>query len=162
MAASVFPITYAKVEDVQATFPAVTSLTTVNSSNIAYYMGRAEGLMNAQLAKNFTVPVTPVPVLTLISTDLTIWELAKRIYSGETLKESAWAVRYAEANSLLAALAAGDIPMATASGTVIVMDKQVMEVYSNSSGYTPTFQEDDWVTQAVDQDKLDDISVSRD
>lgn len=163
MAASSFPITYAKVEDVQQTFPAINSVSNINSETVAYQMGRTEGMMNARLSKNYTVPVSPAPLLlTLIATDLTIWEMAKRIFSGDTLKDSAWAVRYSEANSLLAQVANGTLPLTTASGTTVTMDKNVMEVYSSKSSYTPTFQEDGFVASEVDQDKLDDIDASRD
>ena len=158
--------TYTDVSRCYATVPAVGSATSVQSNEMAFFIENAEGIINAKLAKLYTVPVlinsVAPPVLTAIATDLALYRaLALRMFTQEQINKSVWPDRFKEAMELLDEIAAGEM-LLVASGSVLETDSSRIKLESNTQGYTPTFNEDSFLQSTQDPDKLDDIANDRD
>jgi len=155
--------TYTTQSKVLLTLPSVGSVSTVGSADIAHYMDRVDNVINAKLSKRYTIPVSGAPILETIATDLTVYELlAKRIFVRNTSKDSPWLKEYKIAMDLLNEISEGKIELFDSSGaTISAKSTGAGSVWSNNSGYTPTFQEDQFENQTIDSDKLDDIEDDR-
>lgn len=155
-------LNYTTVADVLLTLPSIGSVTTITSDAIYSFAEKAEALIDAKLAGAYSVPVSGTPkLLTMVATDLTLYRLlTRRVFSGEQANKSEWPDKYKEAVGVLDDLAKGQLQLVTASGTLIAKLNNAVP-WSNNSGFTSTFNEDDQEQSLVDWDKLDDIAVSR-
>lgn len=159
------PLNYTSVEKVLVLNASVGSVTTINSAVISSVAGQAEALVDAKLARLYTVPVAGrPPLLESISSDLTLYRLmSRRMLSGESANDSPWPDRYKEAMELLDQLADGSLTLVSSAGALIPATPGASGMpYSNNMNYQATFTEDDMENQVVDPSKLEDIRFARD
>lgn len=133
------PVSYATVSDVYETLPGFETqgITSVTTGEISFQLGQAQALINAKLAKNYALPfdATP-PALVGITLDFAIYTLFARTVETEG-RDNPWAKRYEMSSKLLDELSSGEIPLVTASGTVITGTNAVAQVWSQHSTYNP-------------------------
>lgn len=153
---------YTSVDKVLLTTPAVNSITNITSGGIAHYIDRAETLINARLAGQFTVPLSSnIPILEMIATDLAIYEIiSKRASTMTKDTENDWPSRFKKAETILSDILSGDIVLYDNTGA-LVSRKTNASPWSNTMDYAPTFREDDFEESHVDFDKLEDIINDR-
>lgn len=156
-------MTYATVDEVKNTLPQIGTVSTLTSAAILTAIYRAESIIDAHISRRYTVPVTPTPpLLTTISCDLTIYRLmTRRLFSGEQMNRSDWPDRYKESMDLLIAIADGSLQLTNSAGAVIVPSVGADIAWTNTQGYTPTFNEDGDLNSVIDPGKLEDIDASR-
>jgi len=159
-------LSYASVARVQTQLPAaVGSMSSLTSAAIVTFLEDAEALVNNRIASRYTVPATGTsvpPLLVSIATNIGIYYLlARRIFTQEKMKESAWPDVFKSAIDDLELIAKGDIKLTEADGTLIGARSDVAKAYSTSMTYLPTFHEGGDLDQVEDQDKIDDLNDER-
>lgn len=145
-------VSYTSVDRMLLTLPEIGSMYTVSSAQLLLHAADAEALINAALAKRYSLPISgDVPLLTAIATDLAIYRaLTGRI----TIKaEHPWFVRYKAALDMLEKIVSGDVPLVTTSGTLVGVSQMVP--WSTTMTYNPTHWEGGWTMHAIDSDKLE-------
>lgn len=160
MAVASLQIDYTNVEALIASRPDISSIDNVNSSVMANVISQMEAKINAKLAKNYEVPVSDAcPVLTAISTNLSIWGTLRIAYSQETLKDDPIFQTYKECWDDLDDIAAGKSDLITSSGSAVTRKTSGRRYYSNNRGYEPTYKYGrDEVSQVVDPDLINDVA----
>lgn len=139
----------------QMTLAEIGSISTMNSSTTLHHASMAESLINAKLAKKYTLPFTShIPILETLATDLAIYNvLTSRI----TIKtDHPWFQRYKGALNIIDQIVKGDINLLTSTGVVVAERSDVGEVWSNKENYLPTFHEGSQEDQIQDADKIQD------
>lgn len=154
-------VSYTTVELIESTLVNIGSITTLRSADVAHHASRAETVINAAIAKRYSLPFSsPIPVLETLATDMAVFNiLTGRITINE---EHPWFVRYKNAEDLLDKIANGDISLVTSSGEVQTGRSDLAEVWSNTKDYHPTMWEGPWEDQTPDADKLKDQADDRD
>lgn len=158
-------VSYTTVEKVLATLPNVASRSNITSADIADFISRGETIINAKLAKSYSLPFTAaVPILETISTDIgTYLLLSRRFFTQEKQNSSAWVDRFRESVKLLDDIADGEMALVGADGAVIEGGGGVSVAWSNTMNYNPTFYEDpDSLNGMIDCDKVEDSRDTRD
>lgn len=159
------PVSYTSASLVQQTFQAVGSMTTITSGIIALNAGDAEAFINAKLAKSYALPLaTTPPILQSLATDLTIYYLITRrnLWTAEQVKQSTWPDRYKSIMEMLEQIASGQLPLVDGSGDLLEQNTSNAPIISTTSGYIPTFNEDQPSEWSQDSNKMDDIEGDRD
>lgn len=158
------PVSYTSVGDVYTVLSEVGSASKVTSEQIFNYCGRAEAQVNGFIVRKYALPLaSQSPLITTIATDLACYEiLAKRMFTAGQLKDSPWPGRFKEAMETLEKISDGEIPLVDTAGTLIPGRTDVDRVWSNTMGYSPTFNEGPVINQRIDPDKLDDIQDAQD
>lgn len=157
-------LSFTTVSAMLVTLPGISSSTNATSAQLAVFAERAESVMNAKLARLYTIPFASPPpkVLETIATELAVYSfLTRRVFTQEKQNNSAWPDRYREAMELLDEIVAGEVPLITASGAVIPSTTAQQQIWSNTMTFHPTITEDDEVHQFVDDDKVRDIRDDR-
>jgi phage gp36-like protein len=154
---------YTNVTLLKQTLPMLNSVTTVQSADLARVITAAESVMNAKLARTYTVPVVPTPpVLETIATDLTLYRLlAMRFYTTEQMNNSVWPDRFKESMELVDKIASGEMPLITASGTTVSATVGNTAMYSSTELYQQTMTEDCPELSSVDPEKIIDTRALR-
>ena len=155
---AVYPVSYTTVSLMAMTLPDIGSITTLTSAHIALYAGMAQTMVDAKIARFYTLPFTvEVPKLQEITTELGLYYLlTRRIFTAQVPNNSTWPDRYREAMAQLDAIAAGELLLVDSSGTVIAGRTDIAEVFSTTMNYVPTFHEGPWSLQIQDADKIED------
>lgn len=157
-------VSYTTVSLMLTTLPDLGSVTTLTSAHLYTYASQAEALVNARLARHYSLPLATVPpLLEAVSTDIAVYyALVKRLFTAERLNASPWPERYKEALETLEGVADGTLTLVDTAGTIIGARTDIAEVYSTTQGYTPTFHEGPWTTHVQDDDKIEDETDKRD
>lgn len=157
------PVSYTTVEIIYDTLGELQSHTTLSSNEIAGFAGRTQALMNAELSKLYSIPISnEVPALQTIATELTIYNiLAQRLFTSKRRSDNPWVDRWRESKDILKLIAKGEIPLVDASNSIIAVDTTGVELTSTSVDYYPTFSELDDRQSDIDPDKLDDLEDER-
>lgn len=154
-------VSYTSVALMQMTLAEIGSISTMNSSTMLHHASMAETLINAKLAKKYTLPFTThIPILETLATDLAIYNvLTSRI----TIKaEHPWFQRYKGALKVIDEIVKGDMNLLTSTGVVITERNDVGEIWSNKESYLPTFHEGSQEDQIQDANKIQDGLDERD
>lgn len=139
---------YATVSAVLAHYPPIGSLSTVSSAYIATQIGHTQAEVDARLAARYAVPFATVPpLIEAMVLDMTVHSiLTRRVFTGERTNASAWPDAWKRSFELLDRVANGDIPLVTASGSLVLQASTAGgEVWSSSMVSTPTMNEGPWV-----------------
>jgi phage gp36-like protein len=146
----------------QVTLPEIGSVSTLTSGHLTNYANQAESIVNGQIVRRYTVPVSPAPpLLETISTDIAIYRTLIRLYNQERMAASPWPDRYKESMETLQMIADGSILLVDSAGNVITGRSDIAEVWSSTKDYTPTFNEGPWSNQIQDEDKVQDAIDER-
>lgn len=158
------PVSYTSIPLMQTRFPEIGSLTTLSSAALLTFAGDAEAMINAKLARYYTIPFTVlVPQLQTIATDMAVYLLmSRRLFTKEQINDSPWVDRYKEVLKELDDMAVGKTVLVDSSGQVLAGRTDIAEAYSSTMTYTPTFGEGPIENQTQDQDKLDAEDAARD
>jgi phage gp36-like protein len=152
---------YTSVGDVLSLQPQIGSVTTITSAVVARFIGHADAIINAKLARLYSVPVAgDVPVLGVISADATVYRLLslRMLNAEQNSKKPEWVNRYKESMDLLEAISKGDLPLVTSSGVEIAVGASGYgEATSNTISYDQTFNEGSMFESWVDDLKLYDL-----
>lgn len=155
---------YTTVENVWQTINVITSRTNITSAETAFFIDRAESIVDAKLACQYTLPFASTPpMVETIATDMAVGRLLKqRIFTQEKRNDSTWPKVFDEAMDLLDSICDGSIPLTTSSGDVIGVRTDRNVPWSSTTDYNPTFTEDAPRNQFIDPDKIEDIRDDRD
>jgi phage gp36-like protein len=161
------PLVYTTVTRINSAFPAINSVSNINSAIICQYAEDVEAEIDAIISKRYVLPLTVTcPILVAIATRETIYRIAvqRALVQFPPAQEgrAPLAVQHADDQKLLDKIANGMIQLVGADGTVVAADTTQLEVYSTTKTYVPTFHEGAWTDMIQDQDKLDDILSDRD
>ena len=157
------PFSYSTVSDIYLIASAVGSLTSLQSADVAAYGGKAQELVNAKIVKQYSLPLTGIPApLQTITEDLTCYYIFRSLYTAERFNDSPWPEKYREALTMLDQIATGDLALVSSGGSVVAGRTDVVEIWSNTKDYVPTFSELGPYDQVIDSDKLDDEADRRD
>lgn len=140
-----------------------------NTTSLANKLiGHAENEIDKYLSKRYDISqwntsTSVPPIITSICETLTEGYMQQRMARGgkEALTRGTTLIKQATDNLLAISLYKMDV-LNSLGGVVNDMSQTAYRVLSNTDGYTPTFGEDDELKWKVDQNKLDDISDSRD
>lgn len=154
---------YSTVSHMLATIPVVSSRTNATSADLSVFLTRAEGVMDAKLAKRYALPLTgSYQILNHVATDLSCYYfLSRRVFTQERANDSTWPDRFKESMELLDSIASGEIPLVGADGAVLSPSSALLHVWSSTEDYEPTMTEDIEANQVVDPDKIDDLRADR-
>lgn len=161
------PVSYTAVSRVHSAYPSITSVSNLSSAVIHQFAGDVEAEINAVIAKQYALPLTvECPILTAIATRETIYRIAVQRalvqFPPAQQGRHPMQVQHIDDQKLLEKIAAGTIPLVSASGAVIAGDTTQMEAYSTTMTYVPTFQEGSMLDSVQDPAKLDDMRTDRD
>lgn len=161
--ATVRPFSYSSVSDLYMLAPEVGSLTAMSSADVAGFGGKAQELVNAKIVKLYSLPLaaTYAPLQT-ITEDIALYYVFRRLYTSERFNDSPWPDKYKEAMDLLDQIASGALSLVSSDGAIVAGRTDVVEVWSNTKDYIPTFSELGRLDQVQDDDKLDDEAARRD
>jgi phage gp36-like protein len=160
-------VKYTTVARIYEHDPMVGSVTDITSAVIAdVFIADAEAEVDSALGRFYTLPISVAgvtfPLLTAISTDLTLYALlSQRIFTQEQLKDSTWPDRFKEARTLLDQLASGARLLIDSSGQLLADRADIAEVWSNTMDYVPTMSELDPEYSSIDSEKSEDLSSDR-
>ena len=126
-----------------------------------HHAGRAEALINAKIAKRYSIPISgQIPLLETLATDLAIYNvLTSRIV---IKAEHPWFQRYKNSLDILDQIADGKLALIDSAGNIQTGREDVTELTSSTRGYAPTFWEGPDTLQIQDEDKMEDESDARD
>lgn len=154
---------YTTVDRIHTKVPYIGSLSNLSSADTVTFIDDAEARINAKLVPYYTIPVQSAALLQALATDGAICLiLGQRVFTQERQNQSEWVSEFCRAFTMVDKIAKGEIPLVDSSGTLISRRTDVVEVWSNTMGYTPTFNVDDMTKHEVDPDRLDDIDSDRD
>lgn len=158
------PASYTTVENVKVLVTAVASVTTLNSEAMAAFIGRAQAMVDAALAKRYNIPFGgPPPIIETVTTDIAAYEILRRLFTQQRANKSEWAESFKDTGAaLLKSLAEGKAVIVTASGTVLEGRNDIADVWSSTQDYLPTFHEGPAEAAWQDPDKIDDLLRERD
>lgn len=155
---------YTTVSRILDRYPAIGSDTRITSSQIlTAFIQPTEHWMQSQLARLYTLPMTNVPVLEGLATDLALAKiLMDRLYTGQQMKDSPWARNMASrAEKMFEMIVSGESLLVNSAGTLIGANNNFAPT-SNTKDYLPTFWEGPVSDNIIDEDKLDDEADARD
>lgn len=157
-------VNYTTVGNLYTVLPNLkTGVSDLTSADLVKFIEDAENEIHGKLAKYYTVPVAGAPLLETLATDIAIYRvLSRRIFTQTNLKDSVWPDRYKEAVDMLDSIADGKTTLVDSSGNVVADITTHAEVWSDKSGYLPTFHEGGRTEQVIDPQKLEDIEDERD
>jgi phage gp36-like protein len=152
-------LNYTTVEKILVTLPMVGSVTSITSAVLEAFAGQAEALVDAKLAKAFTVPVSgSPPLLEMLSTDIALYRLlTRRMFTQEQINKSDWPDRYKESLDTLDKLVEGELQLLTTSGDLIAPAQASAQAWSNTQTYEPTFNELPMEMQDIDANEMADL-----
>lgn len=154
---------YTTVDKCRSVLPMIGSVTSVMSADVCNFIVDAETIVNAKVSKSYAVPVSPAPpLLATLATDLTLYRLlALRFFTQEQMNNSVWPDRFKEANETLDAIANGEMPLLSGSGSTIDPTAATAAFYSSTLNYQHTMTEDSPERSFVDLEKIEDIRAAR-
>ena len=155
---------YTTVDTVYNELPKLRGVTNLSSGDVNRTIGYSQAIVDAYIAKAYTVPVAgTVPLLESITTDIALYRLLRRFMTSDINKDSPWVERYQESFDVLKAIAMGMITLVDSAGSVVTgRTTGPSSPYSNTKGYYQTHHEGDWYNHFIDPDKIDDIETDRD
>lgn len=156
------------VDNMKTAFPALNSLTAATSAQLAHYLEGAAMEVIAKLSKRYTIPVTQANndlhiQLSNITTRLALQGyLEERAFMQTQANQSEFPQEFDKVRDLLDEIADGAIPLINNDGTIVAAKSTGdVAVWSNTSGYLPTFTEDNELRHEQDEDKIDDLRNDR-
>jgi len=158
-------VAYASVDTMLSIEPGIGSLSDLTSATIVdAFATPAEALVNAKIAKMYSVPVSgTVPLLIAVSNDITLYHiLSRRVFTAQRLKNSTWPDRFKEALDILDMIASGQISLVNSDGSLVAAATDRMDIRSNTDGYQQTFHEGPRGTHVQDENKINDLLDNRD
>lgn len=160
------PLSYTTVTRINSAFPAINSVSNINSAIICQYAEDVEAEIDAVISKRYALPLTVTsPILVAIATRETIYRIAVQRalvqFPPAQQGQHPMQMQHLDDQKLLEKIANGVIQLVGATGTVVTADVTQMEIYSTTKTYVPTFHEGAWTDMQVDQNKLDDIASDR-
>lgn len=157
-------LNYTNVERIYDIEPKLSSISDLTSAQVVTFATDAEAEVNANLVRNYTVPVAgTVPLLEAIATDIAIYRiLSRRVFTQERLQDSGWVDRFKEARDMLSDLLKNKILLVDVNGKLITSRTDVAKVFSNVKSYLPTFHEAGTLDHVQDPNKIDDLIDERD
>jgi len=134
-------LTYTSVDRIHTMVPQIGSLSTLTSAQTVELAEYGEAELNARIVKMYSVPVSgTVPLLQALATDLATYQvLAKRVFTNERLKDSAWPDRFKEALETADKIGDGDLLLTDENGDVIGANTSTSQLKTTTDGFTPTF-----------------------
>lgn len=164
--AAALPASYTTVSLCILGFPAINSVSTLNSQGIAQYIGGVEARINAFLAKRYPLPLTvDSPLLTMIATREAIYRIAVERglvqFPPAQQGRAPLQVAHAEDEQTLKDLADGKIELTNSSGAIIPAGTTDLLLWSTTKGYVPTFHEGRWTDMVQDQTQIEDELAKR-
>lgn len=166
MALSTLPVSYTAVSIITSLFPAISSVSNLNSAVVAYYAGMVEAEINTRIAKRYNLPLTvECPLLTAIATRETIYRIATQraliqFPPAQQGMHPMQAMHDAD-QLLIEMLDEGEIELVDSSGADILARTTGMLMTTTTQDYLPTMHEGRFEDMVVDQTKLDDILKDR-
>ncbi len=161
------PLVYTTVTRINSAFPAINSVSNINSAIICQYATDVEAEIDAIISKRYALPLTVTcPILTAIATREAIYRIAVQRalvqFPPSQQGKAPLQVQHEDDQKLLDKIASGAIQLVSSSGAVIAADLTQIEIYSTTKDYLPTFHEGAWTDMVMDQNKLDSIISDRD
>lgn len=161
---------YSNNADILAAMPSVGSATTITSATIAAFIGDAANEIEAALLQRFKFPLVvssgaTVPMLKTLNTRMALFDLitmrALANVSIDQQKSNPFYDRLKEARKFLETLASGGSELIDSTGVSVPQRTDIIQVWSNNSGYQPTFSEGDMEDNIQDAEKLTDDLAAR-
>lgn len=161
------PVSYSNVGEVGSAFPAISSVTAINSAIVAQMMGSVEAEINVKIGKRYDLPLTvECPILQAISTRETIYRLLIQRqlihFPAAQQGKHPLMVQHQDDQKLLDQIMNGEIQLTSSSGEPLPADTTQMEFYSTTKDYIPTFNEGLFENMIQDNALLDAIDDDTD
>ena len=159
-------VVYTSVTRINSAFPAINSISAINSAVISQYATDVEAEIDSIISKRYVLPLTVTPpILVAIATRETIYRIAVQRalvqFPPAQQGKAPLQVQHEDDQKLLTKLAEGKIQLVGTDGKVVATDLTQSDIYSTTMGYVPTFHEGAWGDMVQDPNKLDDISADR-
>lgn len=158
----------ANVSMMYTAFPALSSKSAATSAQLYYHLEGAAYEVIGKLSKRYSLPYSQSSGLLHAQVANITCRLAlqgfleERAFTQERSNESEWPSEFDKQRDLLDKIAEGAIPLVNNDGSIIPGNAAQVQVWSNTSGYNPTFSEDPSdLNQNVDPDKIVDIRLNR-
>jgi len=147
---------YTTVENVLDLYPRVGSLSTVTSSNIAFYIDQAENEINGHLINGYTLPFSSTPpIISTLSTEYSLVKILQRFFTQEVGSDNVYVTqRLDDVKEYLNKINTGDIGLYTSSLELIPYNPGDT-IFSNTMNFDPTFTMIDETYQVIDSERMD-------
>ena len=142
----------------------INSRSTVDSGELALFLGNAEAVINGKIVKQYALPLATIPpILQALSNEIGAYKyLSQKVFTAERKNDSQWVAKFKEAMGILDEIASGAIALVDADGGIIAGRTDAMEIWSNTKDFEPTFTEDAPEFSSIDGDKIKEIRDDRD
>ena len=159
-------VVYTSVTRINSAFPAISSVSNINSAIISQYATDVEAEIDSAISKRYVLPLTVTPpILIAIATRETIYRIAVQRalvqFPPAQQGKAPMQVQHEDDQKLLEKLANGTMQLVGTDGKVVAADLTQSDIYSTTMGYVPTFHEGAWGDTVQDPNKLDDIAADR-
>jgi hypothetical protein len=137
-------------------------------TKLSSHITRAESIVNTHIVRRYDVSGFSAgghpPVLKTLTEDIAAYYYLRPQFTGDNQNDNEWVEKYLDAKEILKDLKEGNCDLIDENNAVISerTDANEDRVESNVEDYTPTFMEDDTLSQKIDSDKISDIADSRD
>lgn len=133
---------------------------------IEQHIARADNVINGKIAIRYNIASfssSVPPMLKTISEDLTSFYSYRSFFSSDNQNFNEWTDKFKSSMELLDDLRSGDLDLVDDSGNIIGEKEtaDVDKIESTTQDYQPFFDEDEPISWAVDDDKLDNIKDNR-
>ena len=147
---------YTTVENVLDLYPRVGSLSTVTSSNIAFYIDQAENEINGHLINGYTLPFSSTPpIISTLSTEYSLVKILQRFFTQEVGSDNVYVTqRLDDVKEYLNKINTGDIGLYTSSLELIPYNPGDT-IFSNTMNFDTTFNMIDETYQVIDSERMD-------
>ena len=137
----------------------------IGTTAVYRHITRADNIINTRLSKRYTIPfstgtATP-PVIKTISTDLSAYFVMRSLFTKDSQNKTDWVddLKFMALDTLKK-IESGETKLFDINNDEIAQ-LEVEDLSSNTQDYAPIFNVDSDLNQAVDSDRLDDISEAR-
>ena len=159
-------VSYTSVERVHHAFPAISSVSNINSAVVAQYAESVESEINAKIAKRYVLPIlVAVPLLVAIATRETIYRIAVQRalvqFPPAQQGRHPMQTQHIDDQKLLEQISNGEVTLIGVDGVAIAGNTADVEMYSTTKDYIPTFHEGSILDTVQDPSKLKDILDDR-
>lgn len=142
--------------------PSITSFTQATSEQLSYYAQSAEQEIFAKISRLYGSPSSAWNMLVDLATGLSLQRfLEERALTGQGENKSDWPRAFDRYSKLLDDIADGSLPLLDNNGAIIATSTVNNEVWSDKTGYLPTFYEDHETLLDVDPNKVDTERTNR-
>lgn len=146
---------YTTVSLTLASAVGLSSITAINSADVARWINQVEGIIDSHLAARYTLPFSSTPpMIEAIATDMSVFRVVRATHSNDSPTFTEWAQRWNDAIDMLRAIHAGEIELVDSAQSRIAAATTISADSFNRT-FKPVFDLRDPISWEIDPDRID-------